>query len=89
MRVYTNTMGTRLSIQRAGRSDEGQYTVKIKNIQGVDNSFDCIQNLLSLLEGHYAVHSPVTFTVSSSLIQSELLNIHNELILFLYFVQVV
>eukprot|EP00731_Ephydatia_muelleri_P005970 Em0003g218a len=68
MRVYTNTMGTRLTIQRAGKSDESQYTVKIKNIQGVNNSFDCIQNLLSLLEGHYAAHSPITFTVSSSLV---------------------
>ena len=89
MRVYTNTMGTRLTIQRAGKSDESQYTVKIKNIQGVNNSFDCIQNLLSLLEGHYAAHSPITFTVSSSLVTGEILNIHNELILFLCFVQVV
>ncbi|KAL5502153.1 hypothetical protein EMCRGX_G008877 [Ephydatia muelleri] len=63
MGVCTNTTGTRLTIQRAGKSDEGQYTVTIKNIQGV-NSYGCIQNLLSLLEGHYAAHSPVTFTVS-------------------------
>ncbi|KAL5502145.1 hypothetical protein EMCRGX_G008869 [Ephydatia muelleri] len=69
MRVYTNTMGTRLTIQRAGRSDEGQYTVKINNILGANNSVECYQNLLSLLEGHYATHSPVTFTVSPSLIQ--------------------
>ncbi|KAL5502156.1 hypothetical protein EMCRGX_G008880 [Ephydatia muelleri] len=69
MRVCTNTTETRLTIQRAGNSDEGQYTVKIKNIQGVDNSYGCIQNLLSLLEGHYAAHSPVTFTVSSSLVK--------------------
>ena len=74
MRVYTNTMGTRLTIQRAGRSDEGQYTVKIKNILWVNNSVECYQNLLSLMEGHYAVHSPVTFTVSSSLIQGNVLN---------------
>eukprot|EP00731_Ephydatia_muelleri_P005965 Em0003g213a len=69
MRVCTNTTGPRLTIQRAGKSDEGQYTVKIKNIQGVNNSYGCIQNLLSLLEGHYAAHSPVTFTVSSSLVK--------------------
>ena len=55
-------------------ADEGQYMVKIKNIQGVNNSYGSIQNLLSLLEGHYAVHSPVTFTVSSSLIEGNVLN---------------
>ena len=71
IRVYTNTMGTRLTIQRAGRSDEGQYTVKIQNIQGVNNSYRCIQNILSLLEGHYAAHSPVAFTVSSSSVQGD------------------
>ena len=73
MRVYNNSMGTRLTIQRAGRSDEGEYTVKIQTVNGLDNSDKCIKGLLSLMEVSTAAHSPVTFTVSSSSFQGDAL----------------
>ena len=66
MRVYSDSMGTRLTIQRAGSSDEGEYTVKIQTIYGVNNSNWCHKSLLSLMDVSIAAHSPVTFTVSSS-----------------------
>ena len=79
MRVYNNSMGTSLTIQRARRSDEGEYTVKIRSIQYVDNNNECHRGLLSLLEIYYAAHSPVTFTISSSSSQGDAL-ISNYLI---------
>ena len=71
MRVYSDSVGTRLTIERAGRSDEGEYTVKVQTIHGVDNSNECHRGLLSLLERYYAAHSPVTFTISSSSSQGD------------------
>ena len=73
MRVYSDSMGTRLTIQRAGRSDEGEYTVKIQTVNGVINNNECHKDLLFLMEGYYAVHSPVTFTISSKLSQGDAL----------------
>ena len=73
MRVYNDSMGTRLTIQRAGRSDEGEYTVKIQTIYGLDNSNECHKGLLSLMEVTSAAHSPVTFTISSALSQGDAL----------------
>ena len=73
MRVYSDSVGTRLTIQGAGMSDEGDYTVKIHTIYGVDNSNECHRGLLSLLEIYYAAHSPVTFTISSSSSQGDAL----------------
>ena len=71
MRVYSDSMGTRLTIQRAGRSDEGEYTVKIHTVYGVDNRNECHRGLMSLMEGYYAAHTPVTFTISSSSSQGD------------------
>ena len=79
MRVYSDSVGTRLTIQRARRSDEGEYTVKIQSIQYVDNSNECQRGMLSLLERYYAAHSPVMFTISSSSSQGDAL-ISNYLI---------